>query len=229
MKLPLLIFFSTQLISCSLILPDRSFIDEMDRDSDGLWVPGEDFPVAAGDSGQLYRDHDEISKRTPATAYERRRMQEESHLRQELKTLERRLTEDQYKKYIIDRQDLPTVSDKIYYLRMNAGQREDYMASRRGFTGNVGSSRSYGRYPASIRSGYKKQYDEYNPVNIWKVGKDISQGMDKVTVRQIMGSPSRIDVAGNPNYENERWTYLKNGKPHYIYFEGGRVQGWVMN
>jgi hypothetical protein len=40
------------------------------------------------------------------------------------------------------------------------------------------------------------------------------------------GRPTRVEVAGNPSYENERWLYSVNGATKYIYFESGRVEGW---
>ena len=41
-----------------------------------------------------------------------------------------------------------------------------------------------------------------------------------------MGKPMRVEIAGNPRYENERWLYRMNGASKYIYFESGQVQGW---
>ena len=40
------------LTGCAGMLANRSFIDEMDRDTDSFWVAGEDFNVTAGDNGR---------------------------------------------------------------------------------------------------------------------------------------------------------------------------------
>jgi hypothetical protein len=50
--------------------------------------------------------------------------------------------------------------------------------------------------------------------------------MSKTQVLQSWGEPARVDIAGNPSNENERWLYSMNGASKYIYFEAGEVQGW---
>ena len=125
-------------------------------------------------------------------------------MRSELARHENRLTERQYKQYLRDRDDLESVTEKIYYLRLPASERSTYMTSKRNsYSQNL---RPYGamRAPASTSS---LGYDAYNPVNIWNIDKEIQQGMTKLEVRRLMGGPDRVDVAGNPTYENERWVY----------------------
>lgn len=212
--------------SCAMLFPSRSFQEEMDRESDGLWIPGQDFEVTAGDAGEVYRDRNEIMKRTPTTAYEAKMMKEEVALRSELSRHENRLSERQYKQYLQDRDALESTTEKIYYLRLPASERSTYMDTKR--NSYVGSTDSYsyaGRKPAAIPSAY----DSYNPVNIWNIDKEIHQGMSKQQVRVLLGGPDRVDVAGNPSYENERWIYRSSGKVNYVYFEGGQVSGWVLN
>ena len=63
--------------SCAMLFQHRSFQAEMDRESDGLWIPGKDFEISAGDAGEIYRDRNEILRRTPASAYEAKQMKEE--------------------------------------------------------------------------------------------------------------------------------------------------------
>ena len=59
-------------------MSNRSFVEEMDRKTDGIWVPGNDFPVVSGDKGKRFRDWDDIYQRTPATYKSKQeRMQEE--------------------------------------------------------------------------------------------------------------------------------------------------------
>ena len=43
---------------------------------------------------------------------------------------------------------------------------------------------------------------------------------------QNWGRPDRMDVAGDPKFQNERWAYQRDGVTNYIYFENGRVEGW---
>ena len=50
--------------------------------------------------------------------------------------------------------------------------------------------------------------------------------MSKTEVQRIWGSPSRVDVAGNPKMENERWSFYHNGRVKTVFFESGRVEGW---
>ncbi len=50
--------------------------------------------------------------------------------------------------------------------------------------------------------------------------------MSKNDIVASLGKPARVEIAGNPSYENERWVYQFNGSSKYIYFESGVVQGW---
>jgi hypothetical protein len=50
--------------------------------------------------------------------------------------------------------------------------------------------------------------------------------MSKDDVSSSWGKPMRRDVAGNPSQGNERWSYYRNGVLKYIYFAGGKVEGW---
>lgn len=54
----------------------------------------------------------------------------------------------------------------------------------------------------------------------------VGMGMSKNEVLDQLGRPSKVEVAGNPANENERWGYLANGAMKYIYFESGYVEGW---
>lgn len=59
-------------------------------------------------------------------------------------------------------------------------------------------------------------------------------GMGKNRVASTLGHPQQVEVAGNPKYGNERWTYEINvptldgyyKERKIIYFEGGSVVGW---
>jgi hypothetical protein len=63
---------------------------------------------------------------------------------------------------------------------------------------------------------------------------DITVGMTKAAVRDAWGAPEVVEVAGNPIYGNERWTYTEqiasqegfHGEVRVVHFESGRVVGW---
>jgi len=63
---------------------------------------------------------------------------------------------------------------------------------------------------------------------------DLMVGMSRDAVIQSWGAAESIEVAGNPNYGNERWKYVEfEGSPdgyqkkeRYVYFKRGRVTGW---
>ena len=63
--------------SCSVFMPDRSFIEEMNRETDPYLVAGKDFPVVSGDTGETHRSREEIKKRTPASERSRVKQKEE--------------------------------------------------------------------------------------------------------------------------------------------------------
>ena len=62
-------------------------------------------------------------------------------------------------------------------------------------------------------------------------------GMGKQNVQIQLGSPNEVEIAGQPKYGNERWTYEEtfataNGymtATKYIYFENHRVVGWEVD
>ena len=63
---------------------------------------------------------------------------------------------------------------------------------------------------------------------------DLHLGMLKNSVQSFLGRPDQIEVAGNPIYGNERWTYVRSvptmdgyyTEKRVIYFERGNVVGW---
>lgn len=66
---------------------------------------------------------------------------------------------------------------------------------------------------------------------------DVALGMTRQAVRQSWGEPDGVEVAGNPIYGNERWSYTHttastegfNAEKRTIYFESGVVVGWDRN
>jgi len=66
---------------------------------------------------------------------------------------------------------------------------------------------------------------------------DIAIGMSRQAVRASWGAPEKVEVAGQPIYGHERWTYLEQisspegyqTETRTIYFEYGVVVGWDRN
>jgi hypothetical protein len=63
--------------------------------------------------------------------------------------------------------------------------------------------------------------------------RDVVKGMDMVDVRQVLGTPTRVEVAGNTgeSADHQRWTYFHGltrgvSRAQVIYFENGKVIGW---
>lgn len=61
----------------------------------------------------------------------------------------------------------------------------------------------------------------------------LTLGMSMPKVKRLWGQPQDVEVAGDPNSGNERWTYLNGlssrwGTSSYrvVYFEQGQVAGW---
>lgn len=81
---------------------------------------------------------------------------------------------------------------------------------------------------------YETAAPKRNTASHFDVSRNIRLGMARQNVKMSMGSPTQVEVAGNPKYGNERWTYERsvptlNGyytERKVIYFEGGSVVGW---
>jgi hypothetical protein len=190
------------LASCSM-LGDRTYLAEMAEEEGGFYSPG-DFPVVPGDTGELHETSDERRRRTPA--WERDSEDADGHLlTKQLNELEQRQSEEDLATYLRYKPDLKTVSEKIYYLKLSSSERRDYLESRGFLSSSTGSS----------MADYFSQRSDV-----------VTLGMSKSDVMGSIGRPNRVEIAGNPNFENERWLYSVNGAKKYIYFESGRVEGW---
>lgn len=203
----------TQLFSCAHMLENRTFIDQMDNQREDIFVPGEDFSYVPGDAGAPFRSKEEIAMRTPASEYERKSRAEDSSLYRELSFRERRLTMREREIYNHIQDQLETPSEKIYYLSLSPNERREYLDSRMMEYPQRGYGRSGARGLASLQPIYRNS---------------LELGMTKDDVVNRWGRPARVEVAGNPTHENERWAFYENGSIKYVYFEGGAVQGWNM-
>lgn len=210
-KAILLVGVVTITSSCSLMLPDRSFIEEMEREDGGFLRPGNDFPVVSGDTGQVGRSRDEIMQRTPSSERARRLNKESISLREELTQKEDRLEEYELEQYNKDKKFLQTDSDKLYYLSLSGFERESYVNSKKEDLREDLDQRRNMVQRRSVHSG------------------ELFLGMEKSEVIDMWGKPSRVEIAGNPRNQNERWSFVEDGNVKQVYFESGRVQGWALD
>lgn len=194
--------------SCSSFLTHRDYLAEMEHDDSTFYNPQDDFPVVAGDTGRMYETAANRRERTPASARDYEQDQGKRLLTSELRSLEGKQSDgarEYYEKY---KHRLQTTSERIYFLKLSNYERKDYLASR-GFLETE-------RRPAN--SDHENSFAQRQS--------NIIMGMSKSDVVNSFGKPSRVEVAGNPSFENERWLYNVNGASKYIYFESGRVGGW---
>ena len=198
--------------------PDRTFLEEMDHQDEAFFVAGEDFKTVPGDEGRVGRTRKEIWSRTPKTRRQIERFREKEWLKSELDDLEQKQNEQQWRQYSRVKDQLGGLSEQIYFLKIpTVKERQMYL-----------SSRSLGRTPSSSGVSRRSAYSQYTSGETVEAirNRDILLGMSKNDVIKAWGRPDRIDVAGDPSYENERWAYLVRGERRVVYFESGRVEGW---
>jgi len=202
-------------------MENRTFVDEMEKDTDGFWVANRDFFVVGGDEGKRYRSQSEILERTPASAKGAKEMIQDKSLEDELAFKESRLKDTELQKYNEYSKDLETVSEKIYYLDLSPQERTEYVE-------NKGWSRtSEINYQNDLKETNKARFTAFMSDN--SVAKEVWLGMDESEVMKNWGRPAKIEVAGHPKYRNERWVFYDKGRSKYIYFENGKVQGWAID
>lgn len=195
--------------SCSLMLPDRSFIEEMERES--MYSPGRDFPVVAGDTGDMRIGKDELMSRTPSSERAIRLNKEAASIEQELIQKEDMMNEEEKEKYAMDKKFLQTNSDKLYYLSLDGFDRSSYISTKKA---DLKDDMEHGKNMVQKRSIHSKE---------------LFLGMDKNEVMEMWGKPARVEIAGNPVNQNERWSFREDGNIRQVYFEGGKVQGWALD
>lgn len=215
-KLSILFAFAT---GCAMF-EERDYFNQMndfglmDRP---IFSANEDFMVISGDTGRYHRSSKQIWNRTPAKAediYERRY---QDSLRRELRFLEAKLTDSEFYQFDRYRGDIGDISEQIYFLRLRAKERKEYL-NMRNIASLKGNTTQRGAIPKRI-SSERHQYQSSS--------NDIMVGMSMESVLANWGTPDRRDIAGKPSYRNERWAFRKNGVMKYIYFESGIVQGWT--
>lgn len=196
---------------CAAFSPDRSYIEEMERENEAFYNPGTDFPVVSGDSGEVGRSREEINKRTPASARAKKLKAESASIAEELRSKEENLEEEEQVVYGQHKKYLDTDSDKLYYLSLTPAERKTYINTR-------------------INDIKDEAEQKRNLVRRHSVhGSEIFLGMDKSDVVSLWGKPARIEIAGNPANQNERWSFVEDGSVKQVYFEEGKVHGWALD
>jgi hypothetical protein len=206
-----LLVLSLVLPACTQFQSNRSYLTEMEHDDSSYFEPGEDFPVMVGDTGRTWRSNKELRSRTPASSEDLADRRTRSTLNSELKRLEEAQSETSMAQYEKVEKKFNNASEKIYFLKLSPAERQDYLESR-GFSQSP---------TQTVRDRIQNANQRFH-----ERSSGISFGMSKDDVRYNYGQPVRVEVAGNPSNENERWVYNLNGATKYIYFEGGRVEGW---
>ncbi|MCY4524530.1 MAG: hypothetical protein OXB84_07320 [Halobacteriovoraceae bacterium] len=206
------VFLLVMMGGCSSLMGERSFLSEMNK-SDDFFVPGKRFSRVAGDAGKTYRSSTDIEKRTPLSKRERKKYIWRKSLEDELLSKEEALSGPEYQEYLDSMPYLGHISEKIYYLNLPFHERRRYIKGRR------------------IRE--KRRKKNYKGIAFLKMGElgrnEIRPGMSKKAVLDRWGRPFRVDVAGDPIRQNERWSFNHGGHLREIYFEEGFVQGWRMS
>ena len=207
-------FVLTTLTGCAALLEQRSYIDEMERESDGFFVAGRDFPVTNGDTGEAFRSRAEIKRRTPASTRSKEIEKEKSSLEQELQEKVAQLYDESLQNYYRDTKYLESDSERLYYLSMSGSERTEYINTK------ITDLADEETLKGDSREFLKRRSVHSRP---------IAQGMTKDDVMELWGKPTRVEVAGHPKFENERWSFFEGSTVKFIYFESGKVQGWSLD
>lgn len=238
-----LLLFLALLTSCSSWVHQRTYIEQMEREDERFFRPGEHFAVVVGDSGQRYRSSEEIQARTPATQRSERMSLYQRSAEEELRLRVNGLSAEEYQAFQVHRPYLSSIGEKIYYLELSHSERQEYMRLR-------------GHNPSAIAVAHAQNnreiaaFQRQSPERIHHMASRspasghtssmglslnetrstssgaLSVGMTKNQVLGLWGEPLSIDYAGNPRYENERWRYRIAGQTREVFFEAGRVDGW---
>ena len=211
LKLLYTVLFITQVYSCAA-LDHRDFEDTMSpyaNTGDMAFIPNEDFPVVAGDEGEYGGGLDVIISRTPGYKKEKKVLSLEESLKAELARLENRLEEREQRDYLEHREELGSDSSRIYYLSLDKSEKYHYLRLK------------------GLKSEPLNTYYSRRDRAIASLTNDIVLGMTKSDVSRLWGAPARVDYAGSKGIKGERWAYSRDEKVKFIYFSGGRVEGWA--
>ena len=188
------------------------------ENKENFWTADIDFPSVSGDVKAAPRKHKKVSKRTPASILGKDSVEENTSLVKELQRKIEALSQEEYRKYIQTEQDLGGISEKIYYLGLSPKEREEYLKIR--FYKNHLPQEIFNKRRGQ---NWRAFFDPRGYFN-----EEISLRMGKKEVISRWGPPTVVEIAGNPSKQNERWTFIHGRERKIIYFEGGKVTGWIL-
>ncbi len=217
----LMTVFLFSLTSCTMMQP-RSYSDQMDRESDGMWIAGEDFPVVSGDTGRVGRTREEISLRTPMNELQREKEFNRNLVKRSLEEKEAALSDDDLKAYKEYSAYLPSASEKLYYLSLDPSERPIYISSKRG-----PEEKKF--FPKRITVPSVKETPASRSIASQVISPDIRLGMSKDDVRNLWGEPKIVEYSGSKKDENEHWVFRDGLERKELYFEAGQVSGWHLD
>lgn len=197
--------------SCGPISINRSYLFEMEDKGPEYMVAGTHFDKVAGDVEKPAYTKEQMYERTPDKEKVFPLMSEQEKLKAESVNKIDALTEEQKAWFAQNEGFFTSESQKIYFLNLSEQEQSEYLANN---MQNTKLRQNY-RHPASITSFSARS------------AREVALGMSKTSVIEVWGNPHRVDVAGNPRLENERWTFYEAGSKKYIYFASGQVEGWV--
>lgn len=180
--------------------------------SDGNYVAKDHFQAKKSYEYELAKQRAGLSNKKVLSEHEHHMV-----LRQlKLQKLEEQLTTKKQKTLYYENKPYMNTQQMLEYLNLSTdGQRKSYLLQNQ-------------IQPPSMES-YSPEISELID------GNEIALGMTKEMVKQSWGEPDNIEYAGNPIYQNEKWSYKTtspslNGYVHenrVIFFESGRIAGWT--
>ncbi len=202
------------LMGCASMFEERTFADEMERESDGYFMAGRDFRVMNGDSGEAYRSKSEVKKRTPASRRQKSRETEEVSIENELREKVAAMGEVEKADFDKKQKYFDNDSERLYYLSMNSEDRANYIEMRKSESADEEDRRNDSRAFLEKRSVHSAE---------------LEVGMSKTDIQRIWGRPNKVEYAGDPKFQNERWVFSEGGQKRFVYFENGEVNGWSLD
>ena len=200
--------------ACADMFLTRTFQKQMNRDRDDFFMAGRDFTVVPGDQDNPFISEEDLRKRTPASGPEELRWQREKSLQEELLQKERLLSGTEYHKYMKAKESLGGISERIYYLNLTPRDRETYLISR-----------GINEYKAPPMNYQQQRSQFFLLAGQDYTAQELERGMTKDQLLHLYGQPAKVEVAGNPAYQNERWAFKVNGRWQWVYLENGKVVG----
>ena len=201
----------------------------MENEDYSFFNPREDFPVVGGDNGRDWISESQRIQRTPAADVIMAEERSARALKSELRELESLQSDEDLEFYDKHKDRFSSASEKIYFLNLPPEERKDYLVDRGFLSSQSAKYRSHilnqGAKVSTLYSGDNDYSAEYSDPFVLRRN-DVMLGMNKGDVLESIGKPVRVEIAGNPRNENERWLYETNGASRYIYFESGEVHGW---